>query len=48
VVETGLAAVEWPDEQRATYVAEHSHGWESHLATLRDHLSRQPGISSSR
>lgn len=48
VVESGLLAVEWPEEQKATYADEHSKGWDVHLARLRGYLARQPGVSSSR
>ena len=48
VVETGLAELEWPEEQKATYVDEHSHGWEAHLAELRKYAAQQSGVSSSR
>jgi uncharacterized protein YndB with AHSA1/START domain len=48
VVETGLVGYEMPDEQKATYADEHGKGWEVHLAALRTHLSRQPGVTSAR
>jgi uncharacterized protein YndB with AHSA1/START domain len=48
VVETGLAAHQMPDEQKATYADEHGRGWETHLAALRTHVARQRGVPSSR
>jgi uncharacterized protein YndB with AHSA1/START domain len=48
VVESGLRTIEWPEEQKATQAGEHSKGWEIHLASLRDLLSRQPGMPSPR
>jgi uncharacterized protein YndB with AHSA1/START domain len=38
VVETGHTALDWPDEQKATYAADHSHGWEVHLGRLEEHF----------
>jgi uncharacterized protein YndB with AHSA1/START domain len=48
VVETGLAELEWPEEQKATYADEHTHGWETHLPNLRAHVLRRSGVSSLR
>lgn len=48
VVESGLASLVWPEEQKVTYVDEHIHGWETHLASLRTYLNRQSGVSSLR
>ncbi len=44
VVETGLLSVDWPEEQKATYAGQHRKGWEVHLASLRDNLSKQSGV----
>jgi uncharacterized protein YndB with AHSA1/START domain len=38
VVETGHVGMEWPDDQKATYAADHAHGWGVHLGRLQDHL----------
>ena len=39
VVETGHTVMDWPDEQKATYAADHTHGWEFHLGRLQDHFA---------
>jgi hypothetical protein len=48
VVESGLLAMDWPEEQKTAYARDHARGWEIHLGSLRDHLARQTGVSSSR
>jgi uncharacterized protein YndB with AHSA1/START domain len=48
VVESGLAELDWPEDQKATYAGEHVHGWETHLAELREYMRRQSGVSSLR
>jgi uncharacterized protein YndB with AHSA1/START domain len=40
VVETGLLQMEWPDVDKATYADEHTTGWETHLASLREYVVR--------
>ena len=39
VVETGHVVMDWPDDQKATYAADHAHGWEVHLGRLQDHFA---------
>jgi uncharacterized protein YndB with AHSA1/START domain len=39
VVETGHTVMDWPDEQKATYAADHTHGWEVHFGSLQDHFA---------
>jgi uncharacterized protein YndB with AHSA1/START domain len=39
VVETGHVVMDWPDDQKATYAADHAHGWKVHLGRLRDHFA---------
>jgi uncharacterized protein YndB with AHSA1/START domain len=46
VVETGLLELAWPDADKATYADEHTTGWETHLASLRDYVARPKGSSS--
>jgi uncharacterized protein YndB with AHSA1/START domain len=40
VVESGLLALDWPEQERARYAEEHGSGWDVHLASLRDHVAR--------
>jgi uncharacterized protein YndB with AHSA1/START domain len=39
VVESGLSALGWPDDQKATYAQEHTGGWIAHLDDLREYLA---------
>ena len=41
VVETDIDDMGWTPQERDTYVAEHTHGWVTHLGRLRDHLAGQ-------
>jgi uncharacterized protein YndB with AHSA1/START domain len=41
VVETGLEDMGWTRQEQDTYIAEHTHGWVTHLGKLRDHLAEQ-------
>ena len=34
VVESGVAELDWPEEQKATYVEDHNGGWKIHLTSL--------------
>ncbi|MGH9259504.1 MAG: SRPBCC domain-containing protein, partial [Acidimicrobiales bacterium] len=34
VVETGLDAISWPDEEKARYADDHRNGWATHLGHL--------------
>lgn len=36
VVESGFEALEWSDEEKAAYVADHADGWRQCLARLQD------------
>jgi uncharacterized protein YndB with AHSA1/START domain len=40
VIETGLERMGWSQEQQDSYVREHTQGWVTHLAHLRDYLGR--------
>jgi uncharacterized protein YndB with AHSA1/START domain len=40
VVESGLPALDWPDDEKAKYADEHDQGWVQHLDHLRDFLAR--------
>jgi uncharacterized protein YndB with AHSA1/START domain len=42
VVESGLEHMNWSQEQQNTFIAEHTHGWLTYLAQLRDLAGRQP------
>ena len=48
VVESGLDEVEWPDVQKATYADDHTKGWKTHMANLRDFVSREAKASAPR
>jgi uncharacterized protein YndB with AHSA1/START domain len=39
VVESGFDAIDWPDEEKARYVEDHSNGWQRILDRLRDHAA---------
>jgi uncharacterized protein YndB with AHSA1/START domain len=39
VVESGYAAMDWSDDDKATYGSDHAHGWEHHLGRLQDHFA---------
>lgn len=41
VTETGLSEINWPEEQKASYVSQSSNGWPIHLAHLNDYVSRR-------
>jgi uncharacterized protein YndB with AHSA1/START domain len=41
VVESGLERMGWPQEQQDTFVDEHTHGWVTYLAHLRELVERQ-------
>ena len=43
VVETGLDAIGWPDEDKARFVAEHRDGWATHLGRLSGMFATAPG-----
>lgn len=41
VVETELAEVDWPEEQKAGYTEDHAAGWKRHFADLGDYVTRR-------
>lgn len=41
VIESGFAALQRPEEEKAAYVDAHSKGWEVHLASLQDYVAGQ-------
>ena len=43
VVETGLGAVSWPDDEKERYVEDHRHGWAHHLGRLEDLFAAKAG-----
>jgi uncharacterized protein YndB with AHSA1/START domain len=43
VVETGLDAVDWSDEQKSRYVEEHRHGWVVQLGRLEQLYATRAG-----
>ena len=42
VVESGFEAIDWSDEEKAGYVADHSSGWPRILVRLRDRATSAP------
>jgi uncharacterized protein YndB with AHSA1/START domain len=43
VVESGVDALDWPQEQKDEYVADHSRGWAQHIGDLGDYAAaKQP------
>jgi len=40
VVESGFDQVDWTDEEKITYLEEHSRGWQAILEQLRDYAPR--------
>ncbi len=40
VVESGLAAMDWPQEQKAAYLDDHAKGWEHHFHRMLDHVAQ--------
>ena len=43
VVETGLDAISWPDEDKARYADDHRNGWATHLGRLGGLLASPAG-----
>jgi uncharacterized protein YndB with AHSA1/START domain len=43
VVETGVDALDWSDDDKDRYVEQHRHGWETHGDQLRQLLSPPSG-----
>lgn len=41
VTESGFAALQRPEEEKAVYYEVHSKGWHVHLASLQDYVARQ-------
>ena len=48
VVERGLHALDWAEEEKARYIDDHSLGWNRHLGNLREYTSLRPEISGRR
>jgi uncharacterized protein YndB with AHSA1/START domain len=48
LVERGLLEMDWSEEAKAKYADEHGKGWDVHLASLRDYVSRQSPASAPR
>jgi len=46
VVESGLDTIDWTDERKAKYAADHSNGWVYYLGRLRDVAARQMKLST--
>ncbi len=42
VVESGLEALEWPQEQKIQYAAEHNEGWATFTGRLANLLTKHP------
>jgi len=47
VAESGIVAMEWPEEEKSSYVDSHGQGWDRHLPNLRDYAARQAGNAGS-
>jgi uncharacterized protein YndB with AHSA1/START domain len=41
VVESGLATVDWDDEEKAKFLDSHTRGWERHLGSLDEYMAPQ-------
>jgi uncharacterized protein YndB with AHSA1/START domain len=39
VVETGLEQLDWPQQQKDDYVADHNNGWAKHIGELGEYLA---------
>ena len=48
VVESGFAALPWPDDARARYVGENTKGWATELDELRDYAARMVAANPDR
>jgi uncharacterized protein YndB with AHSA1/START domain len=48
VVESGFAALPWPDDARARYAGENEKGWLSELDELRDYIGRAVAANRGR
>ena len=45
VVETELADLDWPEQQKVDYTRDHTDGWTRHFADLGDYLTRRYQVS---
>ena len=41
VTESGFAALQRPEQDKAAYIDIHDKGWDAHLASLHDYVTRQ-------
>lgn len=48
VVESGFVAFDRPEEDKAAYIEDHTHGWETHLGSLRNYMARKVQAPSTR
>ncbi len=46
VVESGLAELDWDQDRKTDYAAEHEQGWEQHLGALGSYVSEQRQVSA--
>ena len=46
VVESGLAALDWTDEQKSSYTEEHNEGWAGHLGRLSAYAAERVQASA--
>lgn len=44
VVESGLAEVAWPEDEKAAYAESHSSGWDRHLADLQTFVRQRAHV----
>ena len=42
VTETGVEDLDWPQERKDEYVADHNRGWAQNLDSLGEYLSSRP------
>ena len=48
VVESGLAAIDWAEEEKAKYLDSHSRGWERHIGELDRYVAAQREAATGR
>ena len=48
LVESGFDVLDRPADTKARYIDDHEHGWDLHLARLREYAPRQTRASAAR
>jgi uncharacterized protein YndB with AHSA1/START domain len=46
VVESGLAAVDWADDEKARFLDSHTQGWDRHLRSLGEYMDPQRRLAT--